>query len=141
MPWDDFAWCLVHKSYKTQKWTSSCIGNFEENMDLSRIYLAVQIIIYLKSVHRGAKNKYVHFHSCNSLCYISTRLKTTTKLVTFEERRWNSVCFLHFRHMLKGWKKKQHWVKKSQQKGRENTAATPQILTQWTWKMVILHMR
>ena len=33
--------CSVHKSYKTWKWTSSCIGNFEENMDLSRIYLAV----------------------------------------------------------------------------------------------------
>ena len=33
--------CSVHKSYKTRKWTSSCIGNFEENMDLSRIYLAV----------------------------------------------------------------------------------------------------
>ena len=35
--------CSVYKSYKTQKWTSSCIGNFEENMDLSRIYLAVQL--------------------------------------------------------------------------------------------------
>ena len=31
----------AHKSYKTRKWTFSCIGNFEENMDLSRIYLAV----------------------------------------------------------------------------------------------------
>ena len=33
--------CSDHKSYKTRKWTSSCIGNFEENMDLSRIHLAV----------------------------------------------------------------------------------------------------
>ena len=35
--------CSVHKSYKTRKWTSFCIGNFEVNMDLSRIYLAVPI--------------------------------------------------------------------------------------------------
>ena len=35
--------CSVHKSYKTRKWTSLCIENFEENMDLSRIYLAVHI--------------------------------------------------------------------------------------------------
>ena len=35
--------CSVHKSYKTRKWTSLCIGNFEENLDLSRIYLAVQM--------------------------------------------------------------------------------------------------
>ena len=32
---------LVHKSSKTQKRTSSCIVNLEENMDLSLIYLAV----------------------------------------------------------------------------------------------------
>ena len=29
------------KSYKTRKWISSCIGYFEENMDLSQVYLAV----------------------------------------------------------------------------------------------------
>ena len=38
-----------------------------------------------------------HFCFCFSICqfsvYVSTRLKTTTKLVTFEERRWTSVCF------------------------------------------------
>ena len=35
--------CSVHKSYKTQKWTSLCIENFEENIDPSCIYLAVLI--------------------------------------------------------------------------------------------------
>ena len=30
-----------HKSYKTRESTLSCIGNFEENMDLSRTDLAV----------------------------------------------------------------------------------------------------
>ena len=30
----------VHKSYKKRKWTSLCIGNFEENMDPSHIHLA-----------------------------------------------------------------------------------------------------
>ena len=33
--------CSVHKSYKTRKWTSFCIGNYEKNMNLSRIYLPV----------------------------------------------------------------------------------------------------
>ena len=33
--------CSIHKSYKMRKWTTSCIGNFEENMDLSCMYLAV----------------------------------------------------------------------------------------------------
>ena len=38
--------CSVHKSYKTWKWILSCIGNFEENMDLSRICSAVQGLIF-----------------------------------------------------------------------------------------------
>ena len=33
--------CSIYKSYKMRKWTTSCIGNFEENMDLSCMYLAV----------------------------------------------------------------------------------------------------
>ena len=33
----------VRKSYKTQKSQLSCIGNYEENIDLSRIHLAVLI--------------------------------------------------------------------------------------------------
>ena len=33
--------CSVHKCYKTRKWTTSCIGYFEEKMDLSCIYLPV----------------------------------------------------------------------------------------------------
>ena len=36
--------CSIHKSYKTQKWTSLGIRNFEENMDLSLIYLAVYVL-------------------------------------------------------------------------------------------------
>ena len=35
--------CSVHKSYKTRKWTSLCIENFEENIDPSCIYIAVLI--------------------------------------------------------------------------------------------------
>ena len=31
----------VHKSYKTRKSTLSCIGNYEENIDLSLIHLTV----------------------------------------------------------------------------------------------------
>ena len=31
----------VHKSYKMRKSTLLCIGNSSENIDLSRIYLAV----------------------------------------------------------------------------------------------------
>ena len=31
----------VHKSYKMRESKLSCIGNFEENIDLSRIHLAV----------------------------------------------------------------------------------------------------
>ena len=31
----------VHKSYKTHESTLLCIGNFEENIDLSRVHLAV----------------------------------------------------------------------------------------------------
>ena len=31
----------IRKSYKTRESTLSCIGNFEENIDLSHIYLAV----------------------------------------------------------------------------------------------------
>ena len=31
----------VHRSYKTCESTMSCIGNFEENIDLSNIHLAV----------------------------------------------------------------------------------------------------
>ena len=31
----------VHKSYKMHESTLFCIGNFEENIDLSHIYLAV----------------------------------------------------------------------------------------------------
>ena len=31
----------VRKSYKTRESTLSCIGNFEENIDLSHIYSAV----------------------------------------------------------------------------------------------------
>ena len=31
----------VHKSYKTGESTLSCTGNFEENIDLSHIHLAV----------------------------------------------------------------------------------------------------
>ena len=33
----------VHKSYKTHESTLHCIGNSEENIDLSRIYLAGQM--------------------------------------------------------------------------------------------------
>ena len=33
----------VHKSYKTRESTMSCNGNFEENIDLSHIYLAVTV--------------------------------------------------------------------------------------------------
>ena len=32
---------LVRKSYKTHKSPLSCIGNYEENINLSRIHLAV----------------------------------------------------------------------------------------------------
>ena len=35
----------VHNSYKTRKLTLYCIGNFEENMDLSHIYLAVKMFL------------------------------------------------------------------------------------------------
>ena len=38
--------CSVHKFYKTRKWTLLCIRNFEENMDLSRIYVAVILKIF-----------------------------------------------------------------------------------------------
>ena len=31
----------VHRSYKMHESTMSCIGNFEENIDLSHIHLAV----------------------------------------------------------------------------------------------------
>ena len=54
--------CSVHKSYKTRKWTSLCIGNFEKNMDLSRIYLAVPIsnsFFLLKVVCRTISVDYV----------------------------------------------------------------------------------
>ena len=37
----------VCNSYKTGKSTSLCIGNLEENIDLSRIHLAVQYYQYL----------------------------------------------------------------------------------------------
>ena len=33
----------VHKSYKTCESTLSCIGHFEENVDLSHIHLAVLV--------------------------------------------------------------------------------------------------
>ena len=33
----------VRKSYKMRESTLLCIGNFEENIDLSRIHLAVQV--------------------------------------------------------------------------------------------------
>ena len=33
----------VHRSYKTRESTMPCIGNFEENIDLSHIHLAVPI--------------------------------------------------------------------------------------------------
>ena len=33
--------CHVRKSYKMRESTLSCIGNFEENIDPSHIYLAV----------------------------------------------------------------------------------------------------
>ena len=33
---------LDHRSYKTSESTLFCIGNFEENKDLSRIYLSVK---------------------------------------------------------------------------------------------------
>ena len=33
----------VCKSYKTRRSTLLCIGNFEENIDLSRTHLAVQV--------------------------------------------------------------------------------------------------
>ena len=33
----------VHKSYKTCESTLSCIGHFEENVDLSHIHLAVNL--------------------------------------------------------------------------------------------------
>ena len=66
-------------------WTSVPIITFGGKKEL--LFEILCCILYLEYIHKGAKNKKVHFHSCNSLCYISTRLKTTTKLVTFEERR------------------------------------------------------
>ena len=33
----------VHRSYKTRESTMSCIGNFEENIDLSHIHLPVAV--------------------------------------------------------------------------------------------------
>ena len=33
----------VHKSYKTLESTMSCIGNFEENIDLSHFHLAAKM--------------------------------------------------------------------------------------------------
>ena len=33
----------VCKSYKTRELTLSCIGNFEENINLSHIHLAVEV--------------------------------------------------------------------------------------------------
>ena len=33
----------VHNSYKTRKLTLSCIGNYEENINLSHIHLAVAV--------------------------------------------------------------------------------------------------
>ena len=50
-----FAFCnnfffhvYVRKLYKTRKSTLSCIGNFEENIDLSHIHLAVQVNLFHK---------------------------------------------------------------------------------------------
>ena len=40
----------VCKSYKTRESTLLCIGNFEENMDLSDIYLAVPTLIPMRRV-------------------------------------------------------------------------------------------
>ena len=35
----------VHRSYKTRESTITCIGNFEENFDLSHIHLAINVLI------------------------------------------------------------------------------------------------
>ena len=37
----------VHRSYETHESTMLCVGNFEENIDLSHIYLAVHKIYYI----------------------------------------------------------------------------------------------
>ena len=37
----------VHRSYKTRESTMSCIGNFEENINLSRTHLAINVDIFL----------------------------------------------------------------------------------------------
>ena len=60
--------CSIHKSYKMRKWTTSCIGNFEENMDLSRIYLAVVTFILMNSPFFS---QYKHECICcnNLLCW------------------------------------------------------------------------
>ena len=40
----------VHKSYKMRESTLSCIGNFEENIDLSHIYLAVPFLEFWQDI-------------------------------------------------------------------------------------------
>ena len=35
----------VHRSYKTRESTITCIGNFEENFDLSHNHLAINVLI------------------------------------------------------------------------------------------------
>ena len=58
--------CSVHKSYKTRKWTSSCIGNFEENMDLSRIYLAVLSSLQVNLFQKLATSaEHVVYQNCS----------------------------------------------------------------------------
>ena len=57
----------VRKSYKTRESTLSCIGNFEENIDLSHIYLAVLISLKIctsgnrTSGNHNSRGPPVHF--------------------------------------------------------------------------------
>ena len=46
----------VRKSYKTRESTLSCIGNFEENINLSHIYLVVKskLICFVQATHNWA---------------------------------------------------------------------------------------
>ena len=57
---------LVHNAYKTRKSTMSWIGNSEENMDLSHIYLAVCMCFPMCSATRHGGHLLPSQKSCQS---------------------------------------------------------------------------
>ena len=90
--------CSVQKSYRIWKWTSSCIGNFEENMDLSRIYLAVLGMYNLASLLKNP------VYSKNGQSVIADLWLLHVQ--THGLRTPNEVFFQHIPNVLTDWPNK-----------------------------------